>query len=523
MYFNHLLFHLTFISFASTFNFSQSQYSHKPPFFLYAKVNNTRLASFRSPYISITKETYQHTPNSKERKLTAFFSGNPKLSPIFYGQIYKGGADYTIASMSVYRYGWGIKTRYDSDNISIQSEFINHTFIGLTSKPYSFSSQQGLSQFVGWPYSDAKSVFDARVSNMIFTYNKSDFNLQIGKYDRVLGPGISSIIISKKSPSFPQLGFSWQINNKIKFEYFVGILRSLIKDNIATEYYNNPITSRNVQVKRSISAHRVEISLFPNIQLSFTESMIYARRDFEVHYFPFIAFWPMKNYIGDLDNMQISVDLVWQPNYKSKLYSVVFIDEMDPRGILTNPLSIFRKENENWWAWQLGTSYKDLLVGCDEIRIEYSWLDHRVYRNKISINDYYHYGYPLGFWAGPHSEELYIDYTFNMFNSQFRFSYSNARRGHLTQKMLIDAYNDVYHNRYEGDTENKVEIELSVEKEVFSNFYLNFGIQYLDWENPNFDLYDDGASEVLQSPLKKGTISIGFTYGFSQMKLRNRN
>ena len=46
-----------------------------------------------------------------------------------------------------------------------------------------------------------------------------------------------------------------------------------------------------------------------------------------------------------------------------------------------------------------------------------------VYRNKIVLNDYYHYGYPLGFWGGPHSEEFYIDYFFVILNSKFIISF----------------------------------------------------------------------------------------------------
>ena len=461
--------------------------------------------------------------NSILKNLILDFSKNPKISPVFYLQTHTNGSDYTAQKRNVYIYGWGIDTSYKFDNISLESNFVNHTFIGVSQKPNKLSARQGLAQFINWPYKDTKTVFDSRIANMKLTYNKPSFGIELGKYNRFWGPGISSLIISNKPPSYPQLGFHWQINKKMKFLYFTGILRSLIHDEFMSKYYANQIRSRYIQVKRSISAHRLEYSLLPSLHLSITESMVYATRNFEIHYFPFIAFWPMKNYIGDIDNMQISVDLDWQINNNLRLYTSVFIDEMDPRGILTNPLSLTKKENENWWGWQFGSNYKNFLLNSDLLRMEYNWLDHRIYRNKISANDYYHYGFPLGFWAGPHSEEIYIDYTFNIYDSLIRISYSNVKRGRLTNQMLTDAYNRVYHDRYENGFEQKKEVTLIFEKQIFFNFYLAIGFEHIDWLNPNFDPYQESSEKIAHEILKKNSISISLNYRLSKRRVNDRN
>ena len=44
---------------------------------------------------------------------------------------------------------------------------------------------------------------------------------------------------------------------------------------------------------------------------------------------------------------------------------------------------LFKKYSENWWGWQFGLQYKDFIMQSSRIRVEYTWMDHRVYRNKI--------------------------------------------------------------------------------------------------------------------------------------------
>ena len=45
-----------------------------------------------------------------------------------------------------------------------------------------------------------------------------------------------------------------------------------------------------------------------------------------------------------------------------------------------------------------------------ELQIEYNWTDQRIYMHKYDINDFYNHQLPLGFWAGPHAEELLFYY-----------------------------------------------------------------------------------------------------------------
>ena len=292
------------------------------------------------------------------------------------------------------------------------------------------------------------------------------------------------------------------------------MLRSLIEDTLSTQYYTNPITTRHVDIKRNVVAHRFEYDLTPTLTLGVSESIIYALRDFDFHYFPFIAFWPMKNYIGDIDNMQMSIDIKWQPNNNSLYYTTIFIDEMDPK-------YIFNKYSQNWWGWQFGLQYKDFIMQSSRLRVEYNWMDHRVYRNKIALNDYYHYGYPLGFWGGPHSEEFYIDYLFVILDTKFIISYSKAKRGELTDQMLTDAYDDIFYERYSGIVEKKEIASMVAIRKIFSNLEIHFGFDIINWSNAGFEPYNDpiGSLNELED-VNKISFSIGMYYNYKNRKLR---
>ena len=445
------------------------------------------------------------------------YSSNIDVLPILYTHYESSGSDYIVINQPVTVYGWGIGGSYINDNISIEADFINHTYIGLNKKPNLFSSRQGIAQFVKWPYQDVKSIFDSRISNMKFIYSGTEINFEFGKYNKKWGPGLSSLTFSNKSPSYPQIGFNWRINHKLRFEYFIGMLRSLIEDTLSTKYYNNQLTTKQIDIKRNIVAHRFEYDLTPTITIGGSESMVYAKRDFDIHYFPFIAFWPMKNYIGDIDNMQMSIDVIWRPNTNSSYYTTVFIDEMDPRYILD-------KYSENWWGWQFGFYRKDFLIKSSTIRMEYNWLDHRVYRNRITMNDYYHYGYPLGFWGGPHSEEFFMDYSLKLINTEIIIRYSNAKRGQLTEQMLDDAYESIYYERYSGVLEHKQIVKVIGIREIYPNIQIHCGIDMINWVNGGFDPYNN--PDIIFDDLhdvNKLSLSMGLQYNYVMKRFKDSN
>jgi len=173
----------------------------------------------------------------------------------------------------------------------------------------------------------------------------------------------------------------------------------------------------------------------------------------------------------------------------------------------------FDKPNRNWFGYQIGTNIKNTVFENDNFILEYNWTDHRLYRHQNSINDYYSHGYPLGFWAGPHSQELYFNYTFNKFNSTFSISYSNAKRGELTDQMLEDQYDNIVYNRFSNISESLQTFKILIAKKLRNGFEVHFGITNIDWNNANFNPFIDEQEGLIDS--RKNSFSFGFSYNFN--------
>ena len=172
-------------------------------------------------------------------------------------------------------------------------------------------------------------------------------------------------------------------------------------------------------------------------------------------------------------------------------------------------------------GWQFGLQYKDFIIQSSRLRVEYNWMDHRVYRNKIALNDYYHYGYPLGFWAGPHSEEFYIDYLFVILDTKFIISYSKAKRGELTDQMLADAYEDIFYERYADIVEKKQIASMVAIRKIFSNLEMHFGFDIINWGNAGFEPYNDPIGSLNElKDVNKISFSLGMYYNYENRKLR---
>ena len=80
---------------------------------------------------------------------------------------------------------------------------------------------------------------------------------------------------------------------------------------------------------------------------------------------PFIPFFPLQGYIGEVDNIILSGEIQYLFNRKSKIYGVLLIDEWTPP-------TTFSKDNHNWIGWQIGIEKIDLIFD-DKFQFEYNW------------------------------------------------------------------------------------------------------------------------------------------------------
>jgi hypothetical protein len=313
----------------------------------------------------------------------------------------------------------------------------------------------------------------------------------------------SSLIISNKIPSIPHFGFKWNINKKIKFHYFHGRLKSSVIDSTMIDI----MRKKSNEIDRYFAFHQIQYTPNQFIEIRGGEIVVYGNRGIELGYtLPFIPFWSMQHFLGDLDNIQWNLISIIKPINSLKLYNVFLMDEFRP-GL------VFEKNNRNWVAYQFGIIKDNIFGYTDKFQIEYSWTDHRMYRHRFQINDFYSHDYSLGFWAGPHAEELFLSYKFSMMNTGFELSLSKAKRGELSEQMIIDQYATVYYERFNGISEEKSIFTIQVDRVIFENINVSIGVKIIDWENAGFDPFNNNSIDELMD-IKKSSINFSLGYKF---------
>ena len=343
-------------------------------------------------------------------------------------------------------------------------------------------------------------------SSSLLVRNKKNkyFNWFFGKNNFHWGSGESSLILSRNCPTFPMVGFDWQVSSKLEMSYFLASLSSQIED--TTNNINRNYDGRKLYIPRSVAGHKVDYHLTNQLKLSAMEIVIFGNRKIDENYLlPFIPFWSMQHYIGDIDNVQLCGEISWTSiNKNLSIHASIFIDEWRPEWT-------FKDKNRNWFGYLVGVNSKDIILPKDNLKIEYTWTDHRIYRHKFKINSSYTYDYPIGFWAGPHSEYLLARYFLMCNDITFRFDFSFLKRGELTQAMIENQYNDMKQNdeRYNNLSEERLLFGLNLFKSYFDKrVKTKIGLEWIGWLNAGFDPH---AAYATSKEIQKLSINLSLT------------
>ena len=427
------------------------------------------------------------------------------LSPELTYQYKSDSEQYSTEQSSIQDYELTIFGQYSSNKLNISTRMGYHLIDGMKDYPSDFTRNQGL-PFMTHSPGTRDNQRNYYIADMKLQYGDSTSYFYFNKWDQHWGPGVNSLTISNNIPSFFHFGFKWELHQNIRFEYFHGKLKSgIIDTNI--KYYDE--VSRPFDIVRNIVAHRLEWQPRKWIIFSGSELVTYANRSIELAYLlPFVPFFPIQEYLGEIDNVIMSGDIQFLPNNNIRMYGVLLIDEWSP------PYT-FNKDNRNWFGWQAGFEKKNLLLPNSSLRFEYTWTDHRIYRHRFQVNDYYSYGSPVGFWAGPHAEELYIDYNFTFRNNHINIMVSNASRGVLSDSLLIDQYNrpdeeKPIYERFSEGTERKQVILVSIHRNIIDNISLNLSYTYVDWKNFGSSFNTNRSELIIENGNKLIKHSVGF-------------
>ena len=428
-----------------------------------------------------------------------------QFKPIIALSYLSTGSDFQSVNKEIKIFGAGLGAVYDSGNLYIAAEFINHRVYGVNDRNqlHTFNSNQGLSW--GQSPGETKNSFDYDFADLDVRYETRNGELFFGKMNPQWGEGEAKLTFSNKAPSFPLFGFNWIVNENISMEYFHGQLMSGVEDENIKYFQNSDYTyDKKIFKSRNIAAHRIIWDVSDKLTINAMESVIYAIRGLDLHYMiPFIPFWSMQHYLGDTDNIQMAGELIYSPTKRLSLYGTIFMDEWAPD-------KTFDKDNRNWFGYQSGFLLKNSLIDHDRLRFEYTWTDNRIYRHKFIENDNYSHDYPMGFWAGPHAEELFFSYNVNIFDIDWAATISKAKRGKFTD--LSDQYMTEEVKRFEGLVEEKVFLELEVTKPIYKEFFLTAGISYVDWKNAGFDPNGDDSQEL--EDIQKTSLNLSLNYNY---------
>lgn len=438
--------------------------------------------------------------------ITSGFSKSLNIKPILFSQYSSRGSDWIINDSPISIHGAGLDFFYQNKNLKINSTYIQLSLFGnIDSNLFSHSYKQSL------PYIDKSKDADgywSEIATAKISYKFNEVTLELGKYDRTWGHGIRSIHISKKPPSYPQVGFQWRINRNLKLYYFHGFLESGILDSLNNSYYQTEGNlSRSTNVKRSIAGHRIEWEPNQKITISLNETVVYAVRSLDVNYMiPVIPFYPIENYLGDTDNLQMGLDFNYRYSAYQNFYLSFFMDEFTPEWLL-------KAKNHNWFAYQIGFNSEKVFNRFIEWGLEYNWTDQRIYKHKFEVNDSYSHQQPLGFWAGPHAQEFISYILTKIKGTDICITLTDLKRGLDTFNTIQENYKDLQPKRFDKSfvTEEKKMSSIRLSRHFNKELLYALSFNHINFLN---------SSNDIKTKTSKSSFEIALFYNF---KIKSNN
>lgn len=329
------------------------------------------------------------------------------------------GKNTKVVSNGLSAYGYGGK------NVGLYFMFRDNTESGtyisashqLSSVPAEVIARQ-FKDFINYDPIDAQVNFDA-----------GWITLSVEKMHNVWGAGEQgNLILSNKSPSFPQIKIRAKLGENVDFTYLHGWLYSDIIDS-ASSYQvpdvNGSTGFRRIYRQKYIAAHMLEFTPWNGVDISIGESEVYGSRNPELLYLiPIMFFKAGEHWMYDTDNSQMfmSADLnvVKNQNY----YLSVFLDEFSTEDFARTD------RQRNQLGFTVGTKMYDLLQENSKIMVEYTRLNPWVYNHKFPDATYQSHRINLGHWIGQNADLFSVSYSYRPFrNFEAGVMFESLRKG----------------------------------------------------------------------------------------------
>ena len=283
--------------------------------------------------------------------------------------------------------------------------------------PSAYSPERGAT---GWNRINADSPYswDASEGYLALTWNR--VGVWMGKFPRSWGPGRrGQVFLSDKPPSSPQLMVTITPWNWLRYRYTHVQLESGIVDS-ATIRHPYPTQEFSRTYGKWLTAQRIDVMPFRWLRIGLNQSIIYGAAGFDFGYLmPLVDLRHIQHAKGDRDNTQLGADVsVYWPRYVA-WYGAVFIDELSLSKVFDS------EKNRNWIAYQFGVRVAHGMgyLPGSMIRVEYTRINPRVYAHRYPWSTFTNAGlglwgadmqYPLGFWLGENSDDLYAEASYDI-------------------------------------------------------------------------------------------------------------
>lgn len=333
------------------------------------------------------------------------------------------------------------------------------------------------------------------------------FEIEIGKNINRWGPGYSgSLTLSDYAASYDLIKFKTKFW-RLKYTSFTGFLRTYpqITYESKTEQDGKEIV-RQMQSKKYIAAHRLEIAVTDNLDIGLNEVVIYGDRGLEIAYLnPIMFFRSAEHYLGDMDNATMSADFNWIIVKGIRLYGEFFLDDVT-----------IKKIGSDWYgnkfAYLGGIFITDPFKMRDtEFLLEYVRVKPFVYTHHYPINVYTHFSTPLGYFSGPNTENYFLRFTkYFSRRSKLYVEYENKKHGTNYPNQNIGG--DINFAHMPGDPYNVKFLDGIIEREK----RLGFKIVYDIFRHYNFTIsYDYVKFDNIKMEGSRGSANLNqFYLGF---------
>ena len=302
-----------------------------------------------------------------------------------------------------------------------------------TSAP-SLSSLRPLSPATAMIASGSTTVSEAMHNVYDYDVLYAQANVDLGfvtltgeQMQNVWGAGENgNIILSTKSPAYPQVKLHARLSKDIDFTYIHGWLFSGVIDSSQT-YNPQYFGKRPIYMNKYIAANMLEFTPWNGVNIALGESEIYGgpgRNPELLYLIPIMFFKTAEHYLGNQDNSQIFFNLKFNVVKNFDFYLPIFIDELSTSTFLS------QTKNRNQLGFTLGGDSYDLFYHDTRINIEYTRINPWVYNHQYPEDSYQNHGVNLGDWIGQNADLFAASvYHRPMYNLEIGLKFQSLRKG----------------------------------------------------------------------------------------------